>query len=134
MANLLGALGYSLLKIAYLKFLRRLSSKVGENSSACKLFPLLSRLAFAQCFSFPCVDFVTSSAHLGHEYVLLGKTSRAGLVFAQADGRIHGAAKAGSPVPSAAQLVYLTLHAEYLAVLGNIDRRCVRFVKRKVST
>ncbi|ORY92414.1 peptidase family C50-domain-containing protein [Leucosporidium creatinivorum] len=101
MANLLGALGYSLLKIAYLKFLRRLSSKVGDKSSA---------------------YFVTSSAHLGHEYVLLGKTSRAGLVFAQADSRIQGAAKAGSPVPPAAQLVYLTLHAEYLAVLGNIDR------------
>lgn len=33
MANLLGALGYSLLKMAYLKFLRRLSSKCGETSN-----------------------------------------------------------------------------------------------------
>lgn len=37
MAHLLGALGYSLLKLSYLKFLRRLSSRLGDKSNTCEL-------------------------------------------------------------------------------------------------
>jgi hypothetical protein len=71
------------------------------------------------------VGFVSASAYLGHEYVRLGKTSRAGLVFAQAELRVQNCLKAGTPVVSAVQVTYLTLYAEYLAALGNHDRRWV---------
>ena len=119
MANLLGALGYSLLKMSYLKFLRRLSSRLGDISNTCACHSSLS-LAGAD---HPRTAFVTISANLGHEYVLLGRTARAGLVFAQADSRVHSAAKSTSPVAPSAQLSYYTLYAEYLALLGNHDRR-----------
>ncbi|GAA5868801.1 hypothetical protein JCM1840_005124 [Sporobolomyces johnsonii] len=101
MAHLLGALGHSVLRISYLKFLRRLSSKLSEGSHAA---------------------FVTSSAHLAHEYLRLGKTVRAGLVFAQADQRLQGAAKAGSTVPPAVEVTHWLYYAEYLALLANHDR------------
>lgn len=67
--------------------------------------------------------FVAVSAELGHEYLLLGKTARAGLVFAQADSRIQSAAKSSHPVAHSARLSHFVLYAEYLAVLGNHDRR-----------
>ncbi|CEQ40338.1 SPOSA6832_01949 [Sporobolomyces salmonicolor] len=101
MAHLLGVLGFSVLRISYLKFLRRLSSKLNDGSNAA---------------------FVTSSAHLAHEYLRLGKTARAGLVFAQADQRLQSAAKAGSAVPPAVEVTHSLYYAEYLALLGNHDR------------
>ncbi|GAA5958016.1 hypothetical protein JCM21900_004746 [Sporobolomyces salmonicolor] len=101
MAHLLGLLGFSLLRISYFKFLRRLSSKLNDGSSAA---------------------FVTCSAHLAHEYLRLGKTARAGLVFAQADQRVQSAAKAGSAVPPAVEVTHSLYYAEYLALLGNHDR------------
>ncbi|GAA5908652.1 hypothetical protein JCM5296_006001 [Sporobolomyces johnsonii] len=101
MAHLLGVLGHSVLRISYLKFLRRLSSKLSDGSHAA---------------------FVTSSAHLAHEYLRLGKTARAGLVFAQADQRLQSAAKAGSTVPPAVEVTHRLYYAEYLALLGNHDR------------
>ncbi|KAK4699322.1 separase, partial [Phenoliferia sp. Uapishka_3] len=101
MANLLGALGYTLLRISYLKFLRRLAAKLGSRAPGA---------------------FVTTSAHLGDEYARLGKTSRAGLIFAQAESRIQQSAKAGNSIPQAAHIAYLTLYAGYLAALGNHDR------------
>ena len=62
--------------------------------------------------------FVTTSAHLAHEYLRLGKTSRAGFVFAQAESKLS------SPSVSAhSRVVYQLLYAEYLAVLANHDRR-----------
>lgn len=69
--------------------------------------------------------FVMMSAHLGDEYTRLGKTSRAGLIFAQAEARIQQSSKVGAVFPEAAHITYLTLYAGYLAVLGNHDRRCV---------
>ncbi|KAM0746055.1 hypothetical protein T439DRAFT_384325 [Meredithblackwellia eburnea MCA 4105] len=101
MANLLGALGHVLLRIAYLKLIRRLASKIGsKNSSA----------------------YISASAHLGEEYTRLGKTSRAGLVFAQAESRILLCAKNDLAIPERSRITYLTLYAGYLAVLGNHDR------------
>lgn len=66
----------------------------------------------------PFAAFISASSYLGHEYVRLGKTSRAGLVFAQAEARL--ATAAAFP---AAHVLYYTLYAEYLAVIGNHDRR-----------
>ncbi|GAA6064363.1 hypothetical protein JCM10212_005877 [Sporobolomyces blumeae] len=101
MANLLGALGFSLLRLAYLKFLRRLSAKLPRDGDQA---------------------FVATSAHLAHAYVVLGKTARAGLVLAQADQRIQAAANGGAPVPPATEVAYHLEYAEYLAMLGNHDR------------
>ncbi|KAL8280628.1 hypothetical protein RQP46_006951 [Phenoliferia psychrophenolica] len=101
MTNLLGALGYTLLRISYLKFLRRLAAKLGAKAPGA---------------------FVTMSAHLGDEYTRLGKTSRAGLIFSQADHRIQQMLKTGAPIPEAAHITYLTLYAGYLAVIGTHDR------------
>ena len=106
MASLLGVLGYALLKIGFLKFLRRLAVRNGPHAHA---------------------GFVTASAVLGREYVLMGKTSRAGLVFAQAEGRIQSCAKMGLAVPDSARVTYALLYAEYLAVLGNHDRAAVAY-------
>lgn len=97
MANLLGALGYSLIRISYLKFLRRLSIK--------------GRVNFQD-------GFVATSAHLAHEYLRLGKTSRAGFVFAQAESKL-----ASPGVSAHSRVIYQLLYAEYLAVLANHDRR-----------
>jgi separase len=104
MSNLLGTLGNQLLRIAYLKFLRRLASKLPSSSSS----PSTATSNDA---------FVLSSASLGHEYLVLGKSARAGFVFAQAEARI----KAGG-VGSEAQVEYWLRYAEYLAMLGSHER------------
>ncbi|KAI5475793.1 cysteine-type endopeptidase, separase [Pseudohyphozyma bogoriensis] len=101
LCQLLGAMGFTLLRIAYLQFLRRLSSRLGARSN---------------------IAFISISSYLGDEYARLGKTHRAGLVFAQADHRIQQTAKNDSPIPSETQVRYLTLYAGYLATLGNHDR------------
>ncbi|BGP39728.1 separin protein [Rhodotorula kratochvilovae] len=102
MVSLLGTLGELLLKIAYLKFLRRLSAKLPQNGSG--------------------NAYVTASAHLAREYLRLGKTSRAGIVLAQAESRIQTAAKGEASVSAAAQVSHWLSYAEYLALLGSHDR------------
>ncbi|GAA5849620.1 hypothetical protein JCM8547_000513 [Rhodosporidiobolus lusitaniae] len=114
MAHLLGTLGHQLLKIAFLKFLRRLSSKLplSSSTSSSPSSPQTSNNSF-----------VSSSALLGREYLRLGKTARAGFVFAQAEQRIQAAAKGGEGnVGAKVQVEYWLLYAEYLAMLGNHDR------------
>ncbi|GAA5830726.1 hypothetical protein JCM11251_001054 [Rhodosporidiobolus azoricus] len=106
MAHLLGTLGYQLLKIAFLRFLRRLSSLLPSASSAPYNSPLVSGDAF-----------VLSSSLLGHEYLRLGKTARAGYIFAQVEGRIQQGG-----VREQAQCEYYLRYAEYLAMLGNHER------------
>lgn len=111
MANLLGSMGYSLLRISYLKFLRRLAGKRKTliNDS-----------------------FVTASTHLGHGYLRLGKSNRAGLIFAQASARIALVAES-TTVSTPAQILYLSRYAEYLALLGNHDRRRVPVIDFEMS-
>ncbi|GJN89037.1 hypothetical protein Rhopal_002011-T1 [Rhodotorula paludigena] len=99
LASLLGTLGEILLKIACLKFLRRLSSKLPCGSADA---------------------FIVSSTRLAREYLRLGKTSRAGIILAQAESRTH--APSGAPVSVVARLGHSLCHAEYLALLGNHDR------------
>ncbi|GAA6027635.1 hypothetical protein JCM8097_007957 [Rhodosporidiobolus ruineniae] len=99
-ARLLGTLGHQLLKIAFLRFLRRLSSKIPSPTSAASAF-------------------VSTSAQLAHKYVRLGKTGRAGVVLAQAEGRMP---LPGAEVSETAQIEYWLLYAEYLAMLGNHER------------
>ncbi|GAA5914661.1 hypothetical protein JCM8208_000403 [Rhodotorula glutinis] len=101
MASFLGTLGEVLLKIAYLKFLRRLSAKLPHKVNDA---------------------YITSSVGLAREYLRLGKTSRAGIVLAQAEARIQAAAKSDTPSSPVAQIAYSLGHAEYLAMLGSSDR------------
>ncbi|GAA5910865.1 separase [Sporobolomyces salmoneus] len=97
MTNLLGTLGHSLLKMSFLKFLRRLSAKLpSENDTA----------------------FVTASSFLAHEYLLLGKTMRAGTVLAQAEHRTSSGALSNT----SSEILRLLIHAEYFASIGNHDR------------
>lgn len=121
MANLLGALGYSLLRISYLRFLRRLTATLHSQARDAGASRYLRFLEHQ--LTYPAA-YVSASAYLGHEYVRLGKTSRAGVVFAQAEIRIQACAKAGRALASASHVTYLTHYAEYLAVVGNRDRRC----------
>ncbi|BGP62219.1 separin protein [Rhodotorula toruloides] len=100
MTSLLGVLGQALLKIGYLKFLRQLAERLDEGGTA----------------------YVIASTALAREYLRLGKTSRAGLVLAQAESRLQSAAKDEQPVTVDAQVSYLLVDAEYLATLGNHDR------------
>lgn len=65
-------------------------------------------------------DFVINTALLGHEYVRLGKMARAGLVFSQAESRLSLPS-----ISAPSRIIYLLRYAEYLAVLGNHDRRSV---------
>ena len=123
MANLLGALGYTLLRISYLKFLRRLAAKTGTKAPGGRFCRSSKQFSYSLDSIYPA--FVTMSAYLGDEYARLGKTSRAGLIFAQAEGRIQQTIRSGSPIPEAAHITYLTLYAGFLAVIGNHDRRCV---------
>ncbi|GAA5885666.1 hypothetical protein JCM6882_007518 [Rhodosporidiobolus microsporus] len=107
MAHLLGTLGHQLLKIAYLRFLRRLSSLLPSPSpSTSAPSPLTANDAF-----------VLASSALGHEYLRLGKTGRAGYVFAQAEGRIQQGG-----VGETAKVEYWLRYGEYLAMLGNHER------------
>ncbi|GAA5821500.1 hypothetical protein JCM3770_000600 [Rhodotorula araucariae] len=101
MVSLLGALGEVLLKIAYLKFLRRLSAKLPQSATDA---------------------YVTASAHLARGYLRLGKTSRAGIILAQAESRIQTAAKGEATVSLVAQISHWLSYAEYLALLGSHDR------------
>lgn len=121
MTSLLGTLGYSLLKISFLKFLRRLSSKLLQDVDAGKRSLLQSHMGTALIDEFPSA-FVTSSALLAHEYLLLGKTIRAGTILAQAEQRTQSASKAGTTLSPAVEVLRLLSHAEYFAVLGNHDR------------
>ncbi|BGO99409.1 separin protein [Rhodotorula toruloides] len=100
MASLLGVLGQALLKIGYLKFLRQLAERLEEGGNA----------------------YVIASITLAREYLRLGKTSRAGLVLAQAESRVQSAARDEQPVAVDAHVSYLLVNAEYLATLGNHDR------------
>ena len=127
MASFLGTLGEVLLKIAFLKFLRRLSAKLPHkvNDGASSRF---SWILFKMCDVLtraPCTAYITSSVRLAREYLRLGKTSRAGIVLAQAESRIQAAAKNDAPSSPVAQIAYSLGHAEYLAMLGSNDRRCV---------
>lgn len=74
----------------------------------------------------PAAAYVTASVRLAREYLRLGKTSRAGIVLAQAESRIQAGAKGDTPssVSTVAQISYWLGHAEYLALLGSHDRRC----------
>ncbi|GAA6018536.1 hypothetical protein JCM11491_006438 [Sporobolomyces phaffii] len=101
MAHLLGTLGHSLVKMSFLKFLRRLSSKLTSDNDAA---------------------FVTSSSLLAREYLSLGKTMRAGTVLAQAETRMQTASINGSRSVDQAELLRLLTHAEYFALIGNHDR------------
>ncbi|GAA5845459.1 hypothetical protein JCM5353_003517, partial [Sporobolomyces roseus] len=121
MTSLIGTLGYSLLKISFLKFLRRLSSKLLQDVDAGKRSLLQSHMGTALIDEFPSA-FVTSSALLAHEYLLLGKTIRAGTILAQAEQRTQSASKAGTTLSPAVEVLRLLSHAEYFAVLGNHDR------------
>lgn len=114
MANLLGALGYSLIRISYLKFLRRLSIKGRVNFQDGSSCPPTYFTSLTDWYT----GFVTTSAHLAHEYLRLGKTSRAGFVFAQAESKL-----ASPGVSAHSRVIYQLLYAEYLAVLANHDRR-----------
>ncbi|BGP15795.1 separin protein [Rhodosporidiobolus nylandii] len=108
MSHLLGTLGHVLLRITYLKFLRRLSSKLPTPTTSADAF-------------------VLASSRLGHEFLRLGKTARAGFVFAQADGRVTQAAKPGADVSKQTRVEYWLLYGEYLAMLGNHDRAALAY-------
>ncbi|GAA5945755.1 hypothetical protein JCM3775_005840 [Rhodotorula graminis] len=101
MASFLGTFGEVLLKIAYLKFLRRLSAKLPHKVND---------------------GYITSSVRLAREYLRLGKTSRAGIVLAQAEARLQAGVKGDTPSSPVAQIAYSLGHAEYLAMLGSTDR------------
>ena len=60
---------------------------------------------------------------MAYEYLRLGKTARAGLIFAQAGARLQSMSLKGEAVTPHAQVVYSALHAEYFAMLGNQERR-----------
>jgi separase len=69
------------------------------------------------------LDYVSISTTLAAEYVHLGKTSRAGLLFAQAESRIIEQREPAAPIDSAITIGYYLRYAEYLAVVGNHDKR-----------
>ncbi|GAA6007706.1 hypothetical protein JCM10207_004847 [Rhodosporidiobolus poonsookiae] len=117
MAALLGTLGHQLLKIAFLRFLRRLAALLPSSPTSSSPSPSGSPAP-------PSGDaFVLSSSALGREYLRLGKTARAGLVFAQAEARITAGERDGAvQVGERARIEYWLRYAEYLAVLGNHDR------------
>lgn len=71
--------------------------------------------------------FIVSSSHLASEYLQMGKATRAGVVFAQAAGRLTlSSSTSGVPLVSdSAKVMYLSRYAEYLAVIGHHDKRSV---------
>jgi hypothetical protein len=66
--------------------------------------------------------FVTSSSLLAHEYLLLGKTMRAGTILAQAEHRMQSSLNNGTPLPVAVEILRLLSYTEYFACIGNHDR------------
>lgn len=84
---------------------------------------LLCKLESYNSFFNPLLAFVTASAYLGREYLRLGKTLRAGLVFAQAETRLLESSKSNSSISLEAQVLFYTHYAEYLSVIGSQDRR-----------
>ncbi|GAA5928121.1 separase [Sporobolomyces koalae] len=98
LSNLLGVLGHTLLQMAFLKFLRRLSSQLPSGGDAA---------------------FVTASSVLAHEYLRLGKTVRAGAILAQAEHREKANC---DDTRSPAEILRLLTYAEYYAMIGSHDR------------
>jgi hypothetical protein len=60
---------------------------------------------------------------LAAEYTHLGKTSRAGMLFAQAESRINEKSNTEASVHLETKILYHLRYAEYLAVVGNHDKR-----------
>ncbi|SCZ93128.1 BZ3500_MvSof-1268-A1-R1_Chr6-2g08479 [Microbotryum saponariae] len=101
MASLLGTLGHAVLRIGYLKLLRRMAPKRTRGTDEA---------------------YVASSIHLARELAKIGNSSRAATLFAQAEACIHQACTSGAAISLALQVEHHLLHAELLALTGQHER------------
>ncbi|SGZ17700.1 BQ5605_C020g09137 [Microbotryum silenes-dioicae] len=101
MASLLGTLGHAVLRIGYLKLLRRMASKRTRGTDEAS---------------------VASSIHLARELAKIGNLSRAATLFAQAEACIQQACTSGATISLALQVEHHLLHAELLALTGQHER------------
>ncbi|SCV67820.1 BQ2448_5431 [Microbotryum intermedium] len=101
MASLLGTLGHAVLRIGYLKLLRRMAPKRTRGADEA---------------------YIASSVHLARELAKIGNVSRAAALFAQAEACIQQAVTSGTAIPLTLQVEHNLLHAELLALTSQHER------------